>query len=77
MAYLKSVKLRRSQWESIKPEIFNQYPTSVKLSRRKMKEVLGFTPRFEYSDQEYVVLDFFSSESKFLFLLEFSGEISS
>ena len=76
MAYLKSVKLRLSQWESIKTEIFNQYPTSVKLSRRKMKEVLGFTPRFEYSDQAYVVLDFFSSESKFLFLLEFSGEIS-
>lgn len=75
---LKSIKITNNQWTHIIEKLRSTHPPSSLLLRSKMKDRLGFTPRFatgfEYNDT--VILDFFSSESKFLFLLEFGDVIS-
>lgn len=49
MAYIKSLKLTKAQWEKLKERLEQDYPRSVMALRYKMRDVLGFVPR-EHTD---------------------------
>lgn len=42
---MKPVVLSEQNWYKLKYQLSQSYPRSVMLSRTKMREVLGFTPR--------------------------------
>ena len=42
---MRAVVLKPKEWKDIREQISKNYPKSVLLSRRKMRDVLGFTPR--------------------------------
>lgn len=76
---IKSICLPLSVWPVIHKRLSKEYPSSVILLRNKMKEVLGFTVR-TYRDwepnmvhfNEYIVLDFYDTKKKTMFILKFS-----
>lgn len=42
---MKPLVLTTKQWSTVKQEIDKHHPRSVTMIRRRMREVLGFTPR--------------------------------
>ena len=80
---IKPITITPKQWEQLQKEIFNDQPLSVRASRRKMREILGFTNRIDRNwnwkgdeyinfDTERVVLDFFDEKKKTMFILKYS-----
>ena len=80
---IKSITITPKQWEQVQKEVFDDQPLSVRASRRKMREVLGFTNRIDRIenwkrngsinfDTERVVLDFFDEKKKTMFILKYS-----
>ena len=67
------------EWKAFEKKLKVDHPSSVFLSREKMKRVLGFTPRYHktWSDQrgtETVVhLDFFDDRQRTMFLLKYGN----
>lgn len=67
---LKSIKLTRVQYNLLFKKIQEDHPRSVWLMRSKIKEKLGFTPRFDY--HRTVHLDFFNASLYTFFLMKYS-----
>lgn len=42
---MRAVVLKPKEWKDVREQISKNHPKSVLLSRSKMREVLGFTPR--------------------------------
>ena len=80
---IKPITITPKQWDELQAEIFQDQPLSVRASRRKMREVLGFTNRTDRNwnwkgdgsinfDTHRVVLDFFDEKKKTMFILKYS-----
>lgn len=81
----KPIKLSTKAWKNIRSAIKADHPPSVWMIRGKMKQVLGFTPRFHYApimDQKAtaidrylnahtVYLDFASEPLRTMFILKY------
>lgn len=77
---MKALVLTQKQWRLIRLEIAKHHSPSVLMVRRKMKDVLGFTPREHREWREDYVdlipstmihLDFYDEAKRTMFLLKY------
>lgn len=80
---MKPITLTRADWTKLNDRLKVDYKPSVTLSRSKMKEVLGFTPRehqdymremdyLDYTKRRCIHLDFFDDAKRTMFVLKYS-----
>lgn len=81
---MKPLVLTEQNWAKLRYQLNLSQPRSVMLSRSKMREVLGFTPRThtDWKDDEVslrpvtmVHLDFFDDSKRTFFLLKYGDWI--
>lgn len=81
---MKPLVMSEQDWAKLRYQLTLTQPKSVMLSRSKMREVLGFTPRThtEWKDDEFgpspatiIHLDFFDDSKRTFFLLKYGDWI--
>lgn len=82
----KPVEIEHHQWEKLSQQLHRDYPRSIMILRKRMKEKLGFTVR-EYKDWDQnigkyggyrkncIMLDFYSETKRTFFIMKYSGFI--
>ena len=75
---MKPIELTNHQWFNLRSRLMDDYPKSVTLIRKTMREKLGFTPRTHKTWDAMtgfttiVHLDFFDESKRTFFVLKYS-----